>query len=819
MRLLIWSLAFVFSMASYASVPASEFTVAPSEIRLYGKHDRVQIVVTEKLTPGVSSDRLEDVTNQASFASSDPLVIASDAAGRFVAVGDGTTTLSISVGGRTQTIPVTVENASGTSVDFIKDVRPILNKAGCAAAACHASQHGKGGFKLSVFGYDPPADFEAIARSSRGRRMNFGRPEASLLLSKPAMDVAHGGGKKLDHDSVEYRIVRDWISQGATRPNKREVQVEKLEVYPAARVGQMGMKQQLRAIAHYDDGTQRDVSALALYDAIDTGILSATGSGLVRATGMGQTGVMVRYDGQAAICTFVIPYGQPAKLAGWKNNNFIDELAAAKFRDLGLEPSGVCDDATFIRRAFLDAIGTLPTPELVQSFIGSSDANKRQRLVQRLLGMTGDPAQDIYNDQYAAFWTLKWSDLIRNNSKSVGEQGMWSMHNWIKNAFRENRPFDQFVRELVTAKGSIYSNGPANFFRVNGDSSTLTEATSQLFLGVRLECAKCHHHPFEKYSQADYYGMAAFFSRVGTKNSEDFGLFGRETVVMVRPTGDVSHPRTGQQMQPTPLGGKIIDDPLDRRIPFAQWLTSHENEFFAKSVVNRYVGYLLGHGLVEPIDDMRSTNPASNGSLLDQLSRDFVEHQFNLKHLMYTIMTSRLYELSSQPTVDNVADRRFHSHFAVKRLSAEPLLDAIDQATGVQTKFNNLPLGTRAIDLPDAEYPHYFLTTFAKPRRASVCECERSPDASLSQALHTINGDTLATKIADKNGRIAKLLAENRSHDEIVRQLYLASLCRDPSSEELAASQDLLKESPNPAECYQDLLWALINSKQFLFVH
>ncbi|MGN6544501.1 MAG: DUF1549 and DUF1553 domain-containing protein, partial [Aureliella sp.] len=590
--------------------------------------------------------------------------------------------------------------------------------------------------------------------------------------------------------------------------------------FPKQRVTSVGSEQQLRVVAHYSDGTERDVTALALYDGIDTGIVNVTGSGLATARGQGQSAVMIRYEGQVATSTFIVPFDDQAQLAQWnESDNFVDRLAAAKFADLGLQPSGACDDATFARRAFLDAIGSLPEPEVVTAFVESKDADKRSQLVDRLLGLTGNPELDIYNDRYAAFWTLRWSDLIRNNSNSLGEQGMWAMHNWIRESFRQNKHFDQFVKELVTAKGSIYSNGPANYFRIHNDSSALTEATSQLFMGVRLECAKCHQHPFESISQTDYYSMAAFFSRVASKNSEEFGLFGRETIVMVRPTGEVSHPRTGKKLAPRPIGGEAADDPLDRRIPFAQWLTSRDNPYFARSVVNRYVGFLLGSGLVEPVDDMRSTNPPSNAALLDALTEDFVAHDFDLKQLLRTIMTSRLYSLSSQPTPENVADHRFYSHFNVKRLAAEPLLDAIDHATGVPTKFRNLPLGTRAIELPDAEYPDYFLNTFAKPRRVSVCQCERAPDANLAQALHTINGDTLATKIASKDGRVAKLLAAKKSHEDIVRELYLAALCRFPSPEELEASQEFLKESKSPQECYQDLLWALINSKHFLFVH
>jgi len=440
-------------------------------------------------------------------------------------------------------------------------------------------------------------------------------------------------------------------------------------------------------------------------------------------------------------------------------------------------------------------------------------------LIDQLLGLTGEPSLDIYNDRYTAYWTLRWSDLIRNTSKTLGEQGMWALHNWIREAFRENMPYDQFVRHLVTGTGSIYSNGPANYFRINPNSTELTESTSQLFLGVRLECAKCHHHPFETYSEDDYYGFAAFFARVGTKNSEEFGLFGREKVVMVRPSGEVRHPRTGKNMLPTPLEAEPVDHPLDRRIALAEWLTSSDNKGFANAVVNRYADALLGRGLVEPVDDLRSTNPPSNVELMDALANELIANKFNLKQLMRTIMTSRLYQLDSQPTPNNALDNRFYSHFYVKRLPAEPLLDCIDQVTGVQTKFKNLPLGTRAIDLPDAEYPNYFLNTFAKPRRASVCECERSPDESLGQALHGLNGKIIAEKINHKDGHIANLLKQEVPPAEMIQQIYQTTLCRPASSAELERLQTFLADAASPAEFYQDLLWALINSKQFMFVH
>ncbi len=791
--------------------------VEPPALEFTGRFDRAQLLVFQ-VTDGQRSDRSGDLTSVAAFKSLDEKVVAVDERGTVSVVGAGATEVQVTVGGVAKTIRVTV-NEDTAAPSFNLDIKPILVKAGCAAAACHAAQHGQAGFKLSVFGFDPPGDHREIFRDETQRRISLVDPRASLLLRKPTMRIPHGGGRRLTAGTAEYNTLLAWITGGAPVPNAKDPEVAQLHVAPAVRVAKLDDVQQLRVEAEYADGRRRDITALAKYDSLDDGVVAIDSSGRATIGGRGQAAVMIRYEGAAATALFVSPYSKRVELAGWRGNNFVDELAEAKFRELGLEPSELCDDATFVRRAFLDCIGGLPTPEETRQFLQSTDADKRAKLVDRLLGLTGDPAKDIYTDRYAAFWTLKWSDLIRNNSNSVGEQGMWSLHNWVRESFRVNKPFDKFVRELVTAKGSIYMHGPANYFRINKDSSTLTEATSQLFLGVRLECAKCHHHPFEKFSQADYYGLAAFFARVGSKNSEEFGLFGRETVIVVRSSGDVRHPRTGKTMRPTPLGGEPVEESLDRRLPLADWLTSKENEYFARSIVNRYMAYLLGRGLVEPIDDIRATNPASNAALMDALADHFAKNDFNIKQVIRAIMTSRLYQLSSQPTEQNIADRRFYSHYKVKRLAAEPLLDAVDFVTGSPTKFKNLPLGTRAIELPDAEYPNYFLTTFAKPRRVSVCECERVGSENLAQALHTLNGDTLAKKIADKKGRLATWIGEKKTHDEIVENLFVTTLCRAPSDSEKAYAKELTDSSEKTAQAYEDLLWALMNSKQFLFVY
>ncbi len=825
-----WLCAALLPSNRCAAETTAQFKIFPEAIELRGPFDRVQVLVFEPGSDGTLTQTSRDMTLTATY-SGDEKVFSVNKTGLVTALANGSALLQVAVNGHTQTVPVTVSGADEHyRVDFLKDVRPVFGKAGCAAAACHAAQHGKGGFKLSVFGYDPDSDYEQLTVAVRGRRINPARPDGSLILDKATARVPHGGGMRIDPQSLDYRVVRSWIAAGAPKSPAPDLKIDRLEVTPAIRVVSRQEMQQLRVVAHYDDGTLRDVTTLALYDAIDSSVVNVTPSGLATAHNSGQTAIMVRYDGQVTTSTFMVPFSsqaltEPSPLARteptvepWVSQNYVDELAAQKFSDLGLQPSPLCDDATFIRRAFLDAIGSLPQPEEITAFLLSTAPNKREQLIDSLLGLTGDPARDVYNDRYAAFWTLRWSDLIRNNSNSLGPQGMWAMHNWIRQSFRENKPYNQFVKELVTAKGSIYSNGPANFYRVHGDSAALTEATSMLFLGVRLECAKCHQHPFESISQTDYYSMSAFFSRVGSKTSEEFGLFGRETIVMVKPAGEASHPRTGKRLKPKPLGGEEMEHTLDRRIPLADWLTSADNKLFTHAVVNRYVHFLLGSGLVEPVDDMRSTNPPSNQALIDALAKDFVEHRFDLKRLMRVIMTSRLYGLSSQPTPQNASDHRFYSHFNVKRLAAEPLLDAVDHATGSPTKFKDLPMGTRAIELPDAEYPDYFLNTFAKPRRVSVCQCERSPDANLAQALHTLNGEVITGKIAAKNGRIARLLEGKKSHAEIVQELYLATLCRLPTDAELTASQEIVNESKSPTEAYQDLMWALINTKQFLFV-
>ncbi len=810
-----------FSIQMAHAADAQSLRMQPEKIELNGIFSVTQILVSHPVAGGQDPLSAKDVTSQATFTSEDENVAMVNAKGLVVSRGNGQTNIVVQVQNKKQTIPVVVKGFESTpQVNFNHHILPLISRLGCNNGACHASQYGKGGLILSVLGFDPAMDFDAIVHDRRQRRVNFQSPEASLILQKPTLDVTHGGGQKLKKDSLAYEALLTWIATGAAGPGSDAPKIVQLAVSPKERLVQPGERQQLRAVASYSDGSQRDVTHLCKFDSLDESVVVTNEDGLVDVKGQGQTSVMVRFEGASDIAIFVAPYGSAPPLADWQPVNFIDELAAKKFQELGIAPSPICDDATFHRRAFLDAIGTLPTAEETEKFLADSSPDKRTRLIDRLLGLTNDPLLNTYNDQYAAYWSLKWSDLLRNSSsgQATDEQRMWAMHNWIKDSLRVNKPFDQFVRELVTAKGSIFSSGPASYFQIFNNSSDLAESTAQIFLGIRLQCAKCHHHPFEHYSQEDYYSFAAFFSRVGNKSSQEFGLFGRETVVMVKTSGDVRHPKTGKVLQPKPPMADPMDHPLDRRIPLSEWLTSPENPNFARNIANRYFAYLMGRGLVEPVDDLRGTNPPTNPALLDALTQHFVESNFDLKQLVRVIMTSRLYQVDSSLTPENASDEKFYTHYRVKRLPAEPLLDAIDYVTQVQTKFKGLPLGTRAIELPDGEYPDYFLATFGKPKRVSVCECERVPDENLGQVLHTLNGDILAKKLADKNGRISKLVASDKTNAEKISELYMIALCRPATQSEVATALTFMESSPSPTIFFEDLLWTLINSKGFLFI-
>jgi hypothetical protein len=517
---------------------------------------------------------------------------------------------------------------------------------------------------------------------------------------------------------------------------------------------------------------------------------------------------MIRYAGQVALARVTLPYAHIDHYPEVPANNFIDEKLIAKWKELGLVPSPFCSDDEFFRRLHFDAIGTLPAPADVKAFLADKDPAKRKKAVDKVLE----------RPEFVDFWALKWGDLLRINRGALQEKGMWSFYNWVRAGLRDNMPIDQFAREIITAEGSTFTDGPANYYKTANNPLDWSETTAQVFLGVRVQCARCHHHPFEKWSQDDYYGLSAFFVRLGTKRSQEFGIFGAETVVYLRPTGEQTQPRKGV-VKPHPLDGPDMDDPFDRRRKLAEWLTAKDNPFFAKNIVNRFWGYLMGRGLVEPLDDMRATNPASNPELLDALAKDFIDHKYGLKHLLRTIFNSRAYQLSSLKSEGNAADAANvqFTRYTVKRLTAEQLADALDFATGTREKYQGLPLGTRAIQLPDTQVRSFLLDTFGRPPRQIACECERSAQPNIAQALHLLNGDFLNKKIAAPAGRVEGMLKAKKPLIDIVDELYLVTLSRPPQGDETAKAIDWVKKAPTEREGVQDLLWVLLNRSEFLF--
>ncbi len=808
----------VLSTSESTAVTPDVISATPESAQLVGNLARLQIVVSGNITGG----RKADVTRAVIYQNLAPTVVSVSDAGQVKPLANGDARIRVQYKNKTAEIAISVNAIEPqTKVSFREDVIPVLTKAGCNQGACHATQFGQGGFKLSLLGFAPEQDLSGLIRDYQQRRISRVRPEDSLILRKAVMEVSHGGGKRFRKDSYEYNLLKSWIEAGVPGPVKAEPNIVDLTVFPYERVYRQDQTQQLRVVASYSDGTNRDVTNRARYDSMGEGVAVVDRTGYVTVVGHGQAAIMIRYQGQAKVAHVISPFAENVDLTDFQPNNFVDEKVKARWQKLGVRPSELCDDATFIRRAFLDSIGTLPQPARILQFLQSDSPKKREELVDELLGLTGDSARDVYTNEWSAYWALKWGDLLRNNNRKLGDGGMWALHNWIRGSLRENKPVDQFVREIITAQGSIYQNGPANFYKIATKADDLAETTAQVFLGIRMQCARCHHHPFEVYSQADYYGLAAFFTRVGNKSSTSFGVLGGDSVIMLRSSGSIRHPRTRQTMPPTPLGEKPIDvaNVRDLRRPLADWLTSPENKLFARNIVNRIWGYYMGTGLVEPIDDMRATNPPSNPELMDAVAADFSHNGFDLKRLMRNIMTSRVYQLSSKARPENAGDTRLYLHYNVQRLPAEVLLDAIDTACGTQEKFTGVPLGTRAIELPGPHYRSYFLDTLGRPKRVVACECERTAEPNLAQVLHIANGELVNRKLVDKKGRLSRLAKAEVTNKAAIRELYLTTFSRQPTAKEIEVATKIISSASDRRRGLEDFLWALLNSREFLFNH
>jgi hypothetical protein len=696
-------------------------------------------------------------------------------------------------------------------VSFATDVQPILTKLGCNQGACHGDQYGKGSFKLSLRGFDDAADHREIVRAAFSRRIALNYPTTSLLLRKPTLGLPHEGGRRLAEDSWAYKTLVRWLRQGAPGPASTDRKLMELVVVPKELILQPGGKSRVNAKAVYDDGSMELLTEKAAFDSNAPMVAQVAADGTIKAAGgRGEAAVMVRYLASVAVTRVIVPYDVAPSLDQFKPNNLIDTHWVETWRKVGLSPSPPCDDAEFFRRIHLNTLATLPRPEEVKAFLADKSVDKREKAIDAVL----------LRPEYVGAWAYKWGDLLLNSRRTIGKKGMWSLHNWLRASFRANKPMDAFVSELITAVGSPYQNGPANFYGI-GEADEWTESTAQVFLGIRLQCAKCHNHPYESLLQSDYYGLKAFFGRVGKKSSQEFGLAGGDTVIFVSDSGEVAHPRTGQVIKPKPLGGVPVDDPIDRRRALAAWISSRHNRALARNLVNRYWGYYFGRGLVNPIDDLRATNPASDPQLLDALADNLIAHGYDIKHLLRTIMRSRVYQLGAvaMPAGHADADNRYVTHFSPTRLGAETLLDAVDFACGTKEKFAELPPGYRAIELPDSDYESEFLDAFGRPRRAVPCECERSEAPTMTQALLMISGALLNRKVSDPGGRVAHLAAAKAPAAQAIEELFLCTVSRLPTPQESREAVADVEAAPRPQEVLEDLLWTLLNTREFQFNH
>jgi len=781
--------------------------VEPSRIELHDLFAGRQLLVTSYGS---------DATRAARYASADPRVAEVDAAGYVSARGSGETEISVRVGEAECTVRVVVSAAGERGVDFANEIVPIFSRYGCNSGGCHGKASGQNGFRLSLFGFDAGFDYQALVQQARGRRVFPAAAERSLLLLKATGQVPHGGGKRLEPESEAYRQLVRWIREGlpAARPDAPRLQG--VEVLPAQAVLQPGKTQQLCVLAHYSDGSVRDVTRRCEYASNLDVVASIDAEGLVAAAGkVGEAAIMARYLGQVAVCRVLVPRSAPlAEIAGFEPANYVDWLCAEKWKKLGLLPSPPCDDAAFLRRVTLDLCGRLPTVEEARAFLSLTDRDKRVQAVERLLA----------SEDHAAFMAMRWGTILRNSHLAGSERAAYAFHNWLKDLFARNRPYDELVRGVVAAAGEWQDAPAINWYWQMRDDQLhqVTADTAQVFLGVRLACARCHHHPYERWSQEDYFGLAGFFTRLGRKS------FGEPPPYFAAPqptTGEVN-PLTGRTPQPKFLNGEYVEcgPDEDPRQLLVDWMVRPDNPYFAKVLVNRLWGHFFGQGLVNEVDDMRETNPPSNPELLDALAQDFISHGFDLRHIIRMIVNSRVYQLSSEPTSANAEDRQNFARFYARRLIAEVLLDAVDAATGSKTRFPNTSSRSRAIDLPHEGFGSYFLDAFDRPRRVTGCECERSSAATLAQVLLLANSDEIENKLADGQGRVARAVASGASDEAIIEELYLATLSRFPSEAERAQALGYVagQADAGPAarqEALQDVLWALLNSKEFLFNH
>jgi len=791
-----------------ADATPGELVILPGEFTLVGPDAR-QLIVVESQRDGKLTGQ---ITEGLKLSSSDPKTLAIEA-GVARGLADGEVTLSATANGHTATARVrVVDAAQPLGWSFRNHVESVFSKAGCNSGACHGAASGKNGFRLSLRGYDPEGDFLTLTRQSRGRRIVPEDPGRSLLLTKPTGVTPHKGGLRFTADSLEYRVIADWIAAGAPGPKADDQRVEELQMLPAGVVLKPGAKQQFIVRARFSDGHWEDVTRGTKYTSANESVTQAGEDGQVSVVGYGEGVLTAWYASRVAVASVSSPFEKPVApevFANAPRRNFIDELVLAKLASLNIPPSPEADDAEFLRRAFLDTIGCLPTAEETRAFLADPAADKRDAQIENLLA----------RPEFVDYWTYKWSDLLLVNGEKLRTPAMWAYYSWIRNQVEANTPWDELARGIVTAKGSSLENGATNFYILHQDPLDVAETTSVAFLGMSINCARCHNHPLEKWSNGQYYAFANLFARVRTKTLPGDG----NSVVFSDSTGELIQPLTGKPQAPAPLDGQPLApaDTADRRQSLAAWLTAPENPYFSRSITNRVWANFFGVGLVEKVDDMRLTNPASNEDLLNASARYLVEKRYDLKSLMRAILQSKTYQRASRPTPENAPDERFYSHYYPKRLMAEVLLDSLAQVSGAPTEFTDYPSGWRALQLPDSNVASYFLKAFGRPDRLITCDCERNAEPSVVQVLHITNGNSLNDKLQLADNRISKLLTEKTPDEKILEELFLSALTRYPTDAERAKIlPELQAASPDEKRlALEDLYWSVLSSTEFLFNH
>lgn len=758
-----------------------------------------------------SVDELVDVTREARFLSLTPEICQVSPTGIVTAIADGMGRISVTWKENTATALVTIRDSAVTRpFHFERDIVPILSRYGCNASGCHGKAEGQNGFKLSVFGFDPAADFMALLQESQGRRVSLARPAESLLLTKATGRVPHGGGARLPIDNVEYQLLRKWIAAGAPFGRADAPQAVSVKLYPSARRMRFGESQQLQLTAAYSDGEQIDVTPLAKFQSNNEGLATVDEQGRVTVGSTpGDVAIMAAFAGHVDVFRVLIP--QTISTEGVPHppvQSRFDELVDLKLTQLGIVPSGLCSDSDFLRRASLDIIGTLPTADEARAFLSDPSPSKRSRVVNDLLK----------RPEYADYWAMQWADLLRVDREKLGAKGAYQFYAWIRQSFRENRPLDELARGLLTAEGLLSEQPAGYWYKVLAQPNERANAAVQVLLGVRIECAQCHHHPFDRWSQDDYFGMQSLFNQTAFKASPR-----GELLFTLDHAPETRHPRTDEIVPPHVLGEsqRPITSGQDRRQALADWLAAGANPWFARNLANRLWAHFIGRGIVEPVDDVRLTNPPSNPELLDALAGKLVACQFDLHEMIRAITASRTYQLSSEPNSTNRGDEQNYSRALLRPMEAEVLLDAVCQVTGVPEKFDNVPAGARAIQLWDSHVPHDFLKTFGRPIRATACTCERVGEPSVAQVLKLMNSPSLQAKLAHAEGNVARWTRRAETDPAAaVEQMYLTFFNRYPDEKERQHAQGKLPaEGAARQRAIEDLAWSLMNSTEFLFQH